>query len=97
MKVDERVNLILEKAYNITGTDYKVYWRNPDEFDGWVNDEDVMKLLEDIVYQYEVLEEIHEDYKNEVDEYYERKQVYEDPDDGYDLDRYVLKQEINRS
>lgn len=81
MKVDERVNLILEKAYNITGTDYNVYWKNHDEFDGWVNDDDVMKLLEDIVYQYEVLEETHEDFKNEVDEYYVRKQFEEDPYD----------------
>lgn len=76
MKVDEKVNYILEEAYKLTGTDYNVYWRDHDEIDGFVEPEDVMKLLEDLVEQYKVLEEMHEDLKKDVEEHYQR--IYEE-------------------
>ena len=53
MRVDESNFEILQRAYDITGITNKIFWRDAENIDGYINDDDVMSLMEQLISEYE--------------------------------------------
>ena len=53
MRVDESNFEILQRAYDITGITNKIFWRDAENIDGYIAEDDVMSLMEQLISEYE--------------------------------------------
>lgn len=81
MKVDESNFELFEKISNITGTDYEIVFANKDEIIGFVSEENLLNMLEDLLLEIDRLKEVNEDLIKDRDENYELKKF--NPYDEY--------------
>lgn len=77
MRVDESNFEILQRAYDITGITNKIFWRDAENIDGYIAEDDVMSLMEQLISEYE--------YKSEEVRDLENKEKQESEYDPYDL------------
>lgn len=67
MKIDEGIYKILYDAINVTNKDYKIKWFDKDTYEGFIDGNDLIDLIEDLVYEIDRLNEKIEDLENAND------------------------------
>lgn len=77
MRVDESNHETLQRAYDITGSINKIYWRDAENIDGYIDTDDVMTLMQDLINEYE--------YKADEVRDLESKEKQEDEYDPHDV------------
>ncbi len=61
MEVDESNFKILDRASKITGTDYDIKWFNAEEIDGYIEEDNLISMIEDLICEVDRLQEELED------------------------------------
>lgn len=70
MRVDESNFEILQRAYDITGITNKIFWRDAENIDGYIAEDDLMYLMEQLISEYEhKAEEVRDLENKEFDEH----------------------------
>lgn len=52
MRIDETNHETLQRAYDITGKPNKIFWRDAENIDGYIDDDDVINLLDAMIDEY---------------------------------------------
>ena len=52
MRIDEYNFEIIQRAYDITGIPDKIYWRDAENIDGYIDTSDVIDLLDGVIDKY---------------------------------------------
>ena len=76
MRIDESNFETIQKASEITLTDYNIYWKDAENVDGYIDTDDLVTIIQDLICEIEHKEEEIEDLKNQ-----EKESEY----DPYDL------------
>lgn len=81
MRVDEDNYGILRRAEDILGTDYEINIINDDECKGFIDNDNLTQMIDDLCSeidrQSEILEEQKEFYENQIKDYYKPISPYE--------------------
>lgn len=75
----------LKKASDITLVDYDIKWYDAENFEGNIDSEDLLTIIEDLITEYHKKEEELEDLKQDLEDNYEPKRI--DPYDYYGVSR----------
>lgn len=51
MKIDQSVWYTLSDAIEITGKDYHIKWFDKDLFEGYIDEDDLLNLIDDVTYR----------------------------------------------
>lgn len=71
MKVDESNFGLFERVSKVTGTDYDIKWFDAEDIDGYIHEDNVLAMIEDLLYELDSAKEIIEDMKRDVEENYQ--------------------------
>ena len=81
MRVCEDNYGVLRRAEDMLGTDYEINITNDDEIKGFIDDDNVVEMIDDLCREIdrlqEELEEQQENYENKIKDYYKPKSPYE--------------------
>lgn len=77
MRINEGNFDILDKASNITGTDYNIRWFDAENISGYIDDDDLVSMIEDLVCEIDRLEEKIEDMEQDIKDNYRRIPIAE--------------------
>lgn len=66
MKVDESNFKILDRVSQITATDYEIKWFNAEDIDGYIEEDSIISMLEDLIAEVGRLNEE----KDDMERYY---------------------------
>lgn len=66
MKVDESNFKILDRVSQITGTDYEIKWFDAENVDGYIEEDSIISMLEDLIAEVGRLSEE----KDDMERYY---------------------------
>jgi len=72
MRVDENNFDILKRASDITLTDYDIKWFDAENIDGYIDGDNVISMIEDLIYEISCLNEKIEDMKRDIEDNYRR-------------------------
>lgn len=61
---------IISKASEITLTDYEIKWTDPDNLEGYIDPEDLLVIIQDLICEIEHKEEEIEDIKQDIESNY---------------------------
>lgn len=86
MKVTPDNYVILKKASDITLVDYEIKWFDAEKFDGYIDSEGLLSMVEDLIVEYHHKEEELEDLKQDIEDNYEPRKI--DPYEEYGVSRY---------
>ena len=70
MKVDESNYYILDKASKITLTNYDIKWFDAENVDGYIEPDNIITMIEDLVYEIEYLKEKIKHIKQDIQDNY---------------------------
>lgn len=70
MKVTEDNYDILQKVSKITNVDYEIKWFDAENIDGYIDPEELLNMVEDLICEYDVKKEEFEDFKQYVEDNY---------------------------
>lgn len=70
MIVNESNFDILEKASKITLTDYEIKWFDAENINGYIETDNLISIIEDLIYEIDRLEEKIEDIKQDIRDNY---------------------------
>ena len=70
MKVDESNYYILDKASKITLTNYDIKWFDAENVDGYIEPDNIITMIEDLVYEIEDLKEKIKHIKQDIQDNY---------------------------
>lgn len=70
MKVDETNFDILKRVSEITCTDYEIKWFDAKNVDGYIEENSLISMLEDLISEINRLEENIEDIKKDIEDNY---------------------------
>lgn len=73
MKIDESNYDTVKKVMKITGEEYEILWADAENIEGYMFDEEVLKMVEDLIVEVGHLEETNEDIIQDRNENYEPK------------------------
>ena len=76
---------ILEKASDITLVDYGIKWFDAENYEGYIDSEGLLSMIEDLTVEYHRKEEEIEELKQDIEDNYEPKKI--DPYDYYGVSR----------
>ena len=76
---------ILEKASDITLVDYGIKWFDAENYEGYIDSEGLLSMIEDLIVEYHRKEEEIEELKQDIEDNYEPKKI--DPYDYYGVSR----------
>jgi hypothetical protein len=84
MKVDESNFETLQRAYDITGITNKIFWRDAENIDGYIDTDDVINLMDVLIDEYNYKRDELQDLENrEKNEYeYDPYDLYLDHKEG---------------
>lgn len=71
MKVDESNFDLFQRVAKATGADYDIKWFDAENIDGYIHEDNILAMLEDLLYELDSAKEIIEDIKNDVEENYQ--------------------------
>ena len=71
MKVDESNYDLFQRVSKATGTDYDIKWFDAEDIDGYIDADNVLAMLEDLLYELGSAQEMIDDIKNDVEENYQ--------------------------
>ena len=85
MEVNETNFSILQSASRLTGTDYEIIWKDAENIEGYITEDSLVSMLEDLVGEIERLEEEKEDLERDMRDNYKPISASEmyDIDDRY--------------
>lgn len=75
MKVDENNFGVLQDAYNITGSKSNIYWKDAENLEGYIDTDEVIDLMEELIECYEKLRQDMIDLEEDIKENYELKKI----------------------
>jgi len=81
MEITESNYNIFERAMEITGVEYNVMWTEAENLEGYMFDDSVLNIIEDLIMEIDRLKEVNEDLIKDRDENYELKKF--NPYDEY--------------
>lgn len=70
MKIDEGLYRIISRATEISGREYNVYWRDSENIEGFIDPDELLTAVDDLIGEYERIEEELEDLKNDMESNY---------------------------
>lgn len=70
MKVDETNYGILKKVSDITLTDYEIMWFDAENIDGYIENDNLVSMLENLLYEYDKLQEKYDDLESDLESNY---------------------------
>lgn len=70
MRVDESNYEILEKASKITVTDYDIKWFDAENIDGYIDNDSIISMIEDLICEVGRLEERIDDLEQDIEDNY---------------------------
>lgn len=70
MIVDESVFDIIEKASKITLTDYDIKWFDAENINGYIETESLISIIDDLIYEFDNLQEKIEDMEQDIRDNY---------------------------
>ena len=70
MRVDESNYEILEKASKITVTDYDIKWFDVENIDGYIDNDSIISMIEDLICEVGRLEERIDDLEQDIEDNY---------------------------
>ena len=73
MEITESNYNIFERAMEITGAEYNVMWTEAENLEGYMFDDSVLNIIEDLIMEVDRLKEANEDLIQDRDEHYELK------------------------
>lgn len=85
MEVNETNFDVLQSASRLTGTDYEIIWKDAENIEGYITEDSLVSMLEDLVGEIERLEEEKEDLERDMRDNYKpipASEMY-DIDDRY--------------
>lgn len=85
MEVNETNFDVLQSASRLTGTDYEIIWKDAENIEGYITEDSLVSMLEDLVGEVERLEEEKEDLERDMRDNYKPISASEmyDIDDRY--------------
>ena len=72
MRINEATFSILQKAMEITLTDYDIRWFDKDELEGFIDDDSIISMIEDLISEVGIRDEQIEHLEQEIHDNYER-------------------------
>lgn len=85
MKINESDFDILDRASKMMGTDYNIKWFDAENFDGYIDKDDLIVMIDDLIREIDNLNERIEDIEKDRDEHYQYKEI--DPYEEYGLNK----------
>ena len=70
MRVDVSNFETLKRASEITLTDYNIRWFDAENIEGYIDGEDLLSIIDDLIYEVDRLEEQIEDIKEDIRDNY---------------------------
>jgi len=70
MKIDESDFEILDRASKMMGTNYNIKWFDAENFDGYIDKDDLIVMIDDLIREIDRINEEFEDYKQYVADNY---------------------------
>ena len=72
MVINKEIYETIKKAQEITMTDYcsEIYWKNKEELDGYIDEEILISIIKDLIYEVGCKEEEIEDIKRNLEDNY---------------------------
>lgn len=70
MRVDESNYETLEKASKITVTDYDIKWFDAENIDGYIDNDSIISMIEDLICEVGRLEERIDDLEQDIEDNY---------------------------
>ena len=70
MKIDEASYRIINDAMTILNKNYEIHWFDKDLITGFIDDEEILTIIEDLIYEVDHLNETIEDMKNDIESNY---------------------------
>lgn len=67
MRVDESNFGAIQTAYDITGADNMIYWRDAENVDGYIDTDYIIELIEELIKKYVKLEDEVREYEKKYD------------------------------
>lgn len=72
MRVDESNFETLKRASDITLTDYDIKWFDAENIDGYIDADNIISMIEDLIYEIGCLKEKIEDREQDIKDNYRR-------------------------
>ena len=57
MRITEDNYSIIERASKLTMTDYNIIWKDAENIIGWIDEDELLNIIEDLTYNIGLLEE----------------------------------------
>lgn len=76
---------ILKKASDITLVDYDIKWFDAENYEGYIDSEGLLSMIEDLIVEYNHKEEELEDIKQDIEDNYTPRRI--DPYEEYGVSR----------
>lgn len=86
MKVDESVYSTLKEAMSYTNNNYDIKWFDKDMIEGYIEEDEILEIIEDLCYQVDKWKYKFEDLESDVIDNYRRipvREQYEDSEHNY--------------
>lgn len=77
MIVDENNFDIIDRASKMTGTDYGIRWFDVENINGYIETESLLSMVDDLIYEIDLLNEKIEDREQDIQDNYRRISVAE--------------------
>lgn len=77
MRINENNYSTLKRASEITGEDYDIKWFDAENFDGYIDTDELISIIDDLIYEVGRLEERLEDLEEDIRDNYKRIPISE--------------------
>lgn len=86
MKIDDSNYLTIKSVSDITLVDYEIKWYDAENNEGYIEEDSILAMLDDLMTEVHKKEEELEDLKQDLEDNYEPKKI--DPYEEYGVSRY---------
>lgn len=77
MRIDESNYKILDRVLHLTGTNYNIKWFDAENVNGYIDGDDLIEMIEDLIGEIDRLEEEKEDIIQDRDDNWKRVSIEE--------------------
>lgn len=64
---------VFERVQNITMTDYEIVWKDAENIEGYIDEDGILAMLEDLILEIDRLKEQAEDRERDIEDNYIRR------------------------
>lgn len=87
MKIDVSNYDVFERVSNITNTDYEIIWKDKKDLVGYIDEDGILSMIEDLICEIDRLKEEAEDREQDIQDNYIHRPMSDYTGDVYD-DRF---------